>query len=271
MFKLDPAAFKFIEQNASLKDLLNLLQFNGHESSLLDIVIAVAARTHFEEQEVEADPEEIRAAINRFRLRHDLYDEHTTKTWLKTNGLSDDDLENLATTEVMVDSFKQQIVADKVDRFFALNKLEFARAELYRIVVKNAEAASELAAQIKEGADFFGLAKRHSIDEASRSKCGYLGWVKRGELPGDVQCQVFSDGGSHVLGPFRVLDSYHLYWVEQVRSPELDDEARMEIEDRIFDAWVKTSLEEWLYAHTRNDAAEDQDDERGEKKIGIWS
>ncbi|HEY9786812.1 MAG TPA: peptidylprolyl isomerase [Candidatus Obscuribacterales bacterium] len=271
MFRFGLTALKFIEENASLRDVLDFLRLSENESARRDVLVAIAAKKHFEEQGETLPEEEIRAAINRIRMRNQLYDGEQTKRWLKMNGLTSDDLRNFAIGERIVESFKSHIVKDKVERYFALHTLEFAKAELYKIAVKTSEAANELLAQIKEGKDFFGLAKRHSIDADTRSQCGYMGWVKRDDLPGDVQCQVFAEGGQQLLGPFKVLNAYHVYWVERVYTPELDDQLRTQIEEHIFSQWLETSLEEWLQLHMKPKDVENDSGEQGDKKVRLWS
>src|SRR5260370_2783287 len=76
--------------------------------------------------------------------------------------------------------------------------------------------ADSLLGQLRQGADFAGLAKRFSDDSVSRESGGELGWFRRGVMvpefeqaafrlkPGDLSPLVRSDFGFHIIQVERI-------------------------------------------------------------------
>ncbi len=86
------------------------------------------------------------------------------------------------------------------------------------ILVKDESEAKSIAAQLKKGAKFEDMAKKHSLDQGSRDKGGSLGWA----LPGNFM-QTFADalvnlkkGG--VSAPVKSDAGWHLIKQDDVRD-----------------------------------------------------
>lgn len=68
----------------------------------------------------------------------------------------------------------------------------------------------DIARQARAGADFAGLAKKHSGDSATASQGGDLGEVRRGVLPKELEDAVYALKSGEVSQPVRSTYGYHL-------------------------------------------------------------
>jgi peptidyl-prolyl cis-trans isomerase C len=80
------------------------------------------------------------------------------------------------------------------------------------ILVKTEDDAIKLKEQLKNGADFGVLAKKHS-QCPSKKKAGDLGEIKRGQLVKAVEQVIFKKALKVVHGPVKTQFGYHLIQV----------------------------------------------------------
>ena len=84
-----------------------------------------------------------------------------------------------------------------------------ASASALHILVKTEKLAQDLLAQIKKGADFATLAKKHSICP-SRKRGGDLGEFKKGQMVKQFDDVVFKKPLYQVHGPVKTKFGFHL-------------------------------------------------------------
>ncbi len=97
----------------------------------------------------------------------------------------------------------------------------------------------ELKTQIQEeNADFAELAKRHSIDKATKPYGGELGVADRSSLSPAVESAVFSANDGDVVGPIKTDMGYHLIKVHHLLLGKLDKDAAAAIRDDLFTEWL---------------------------------
>ncbi|HXH84986.1 MAG TPA: peptidylprolyl isomerase [Candidatus Tectomicrobia bacterium] len=109
--------------------------------------------------------------------------------------------------------------------------------------------AEMLRTELRQGADFAELARKHSQDPASARDGGDLGTLKRGELAEDVEAAILRLAPGEVSAPFRSQAGYHVFRLEgketlegeglaRIRQQIRDILLRQKFEERL-DAWLK--------------------------------
>src|SRR5207248_4911465 len=127
-----------------------------------------------------------------FRAERRLFDVAATEQWLAEKQLNFDDWGVMIEGQLLARRVREAVAKKKIEPHFAQHRLDFDRATISRLLVADEELARELRAQIADDeADFHALARRYSIETATRPMGGYAGEVKRGELPAAVQADVF--------------------------------------------------------------------------------
>ena len=107
--------------------------------------------------------------------------------------------------------------------------------------------AEELLSQIEEEeADFATLARKNSIDSASKKAGGYMEVVNRKALSPQVESAVFGADDSDVVGPVKTDMGYHIIKVEKILPGELNNQTKAAIKNILFRNWLE---EEYLKAN----------------------
>lgn len=82
------------------------------------------------------------------------------------------------------------------------------------------DTAEDLLRQLREGADFAALAKRHSDDPGSREHGGDLGWFRTGRMVPAFERVAFALPAGAISNIVKTEFGYHIIRVEKARGPE---------------------------------------------------
>jgi peptidyl-prolyl cis-trans isomerase D len=110
--------------------------------------------------------------------------------------------------------------------YFERNRPLYDRPERRRarhVVCAREEDARLVAEKARSGEPLSGLARQCSIDAGSRSAGGDLGWLRRGELAGEVEELMFNAETGRVVGPVRSPFGWHVLVVEAVEGARAAD------------------------------------------------
>jgi peptidyl-prolyl cis-trans isomerase C len=126
---------------------------------------------------------------------------------------------------------------EEVKEYYGEHRAEFDQPEMvhaWQIVVSSAEEAKSLLDQIRNGASFEELARKHSESPDGR-KGGDLGFFARGTMPKIFDDTCFSLRVGQTSGVVPSPYGYHLFRVTERRPRRLRpiDEAKAEIERHI--------------------------------------
>jgi foldase protein PrsA len=108
------------------------------------------------------------------------------------------------------------------------------------ILVTTSALAQQVLAQVRQGKDFAALAKQYSIDEASKSNGGDLGWFPKGVMEPQFETIAFQLKQGQVSDVVQTQFGYHIIKVEEIDAsralpPELVQNARQSA----FLAWLQ--------------------------------
>jgi len=223
------------QQKISDGDVLKRLKITGlFNEALGSLVRDRAAQQAAATAGVSVSDDELQAAFDDFRCSLDLHKAADTTGWIEAQGLSVEDVEDYLETGLLRQKLAEKLVTDEqVDADYAQNPKQFEFARVSHIVVADKGAGEELVMSIREdGEDFAAVARKHSVDEATRVGGGYRGLVTRGNTQGladDVADRIFSAEVGEVVGPFESDDTYCIVRVEENGRRPLDDELRASI------------------------------------------
>ncbi len=192
---------------------------------------------------IEIKNEELQRAVDEWRYKHRLERSEFTKAWLNRQGITFDDV----VIEIEYELIKKKLVKikteDRIQSYFVENKLKFDEAEVYWIFVRNESIAGEIHLQIKEdNADFCRFARLYSEDIKTRLSGGFLGRLRRHQLPKGISPRVFASGPGEVLEPAKVAKGYALYMLQKFFPARLSDTVKEEIQNILFEIWIKKKM-----------------------------
>ena len=147
-------------------------------------------------------------------------------------------------TEAICECLKQHLITPrKITEFYRREPLRFASVSVARIVCRAREEADRVLDAVRENRkDFVELARCFSADDSTRLAGGYIGNVKRGMLPPEVDQQAFEAADNTVIGPFRENSLWTVYKVYAVNVPKLTDALKNVIRDQIFSEWLREQV-----------------------------
>jgi hypothetical protein len=186
---------------------------------------------------------QMQTALDEWRYANDLERVEDTDRWLASRGVTLEDVAQHIECDLLSDALERRVTADRVEEYFAQHRLAFDRAEIYWIRASGADVLDEARTQVaEEGVDFGRIARARSEDDRSRPSGGYLGRLRREDLPKGIAPLVFGASPGGLVGPLRVPGGYGLYLVQSVYAAELDEGTQATIRSRLFNEWLAVEI-----------------------------
>ncbi|MFQ5597999.1 MAG: peptidylprolyl isomerase, partial [Nitrospiria bacterium] len=128
------------------------------------------------------------------------------------------------TKELVINEVVNYIIREKVtdaamNAYYAKNKEAFREVRANHILLKTEDEANAAKKQLDDGADFSGLAKEISVDPASASKGGDLGFFTKERMVEPFADVAFGMKKDEIKGPVKSAFGYHIIQVVDMRDP----------------------------------------------------
>jgi parvulin-like peptidyl-prolyl isomerase len=206
----------------SSRDLIHAAKIAGKIPELIqDILRRQIIDRYIQELGIEITEAEVQVAADRFRLLNKLENVETTNQWLSANLLSLNDFEYIITYNLITNKLAQHLFADRVEKFFHQNLLDYSGAIVYEVVLADRNLAMELFYLIEEGdLRFADVAHQYITDPELRRRGGYLGKVGRKQLHPEISAAVFAAKPSQLIKPIVTDVGVHLIQVEEIFYPQ---------------------------------------------------
>lgn len=129
-------------------------------------------------------------------------------------------------TELVINEMVNQIAKEKVNDgamklFYGNNKEEFREVRAKHILVKTEEEAKSAKKKLDEGADFSAIAKEISIDQASATNGGDLGFFSRERMVKPFSDVAFALKENEISEPVKSDFGYHV--IQLIEKKEAED------------------------------------------------
>lgn len=185
------------------------------------------------------------------------YPEEEFRAGLKARGLDEKDWRRELEESLLMEKVARLTVYDKIEvsddevaAYYREHAEEFAQPEQVRarqILVADEAEGQRLLAELRAGADFGELARRHSLSPDGEEG-GDLGFFAQEEMPPEIDTAVWGMATGDLSGLVRSEYGYHLFQVLE-RRPALQlslEEAREKIRARSRERAEEEAYQEWL-------------------------
>ena len=226
-------------------DVIVQMKLKGlFRTAIYELIEQKVLRLQFTELGLVLDEAEVEKRAQAARIALGIDQPAFFEKYLKYYGVTAGQWYDSIRTEVICDSLRQHLVSPrKITEFYRRDPLRFASVSVARIVCRaRDEAERVLAAARGNQQDFVELARCFSADESTRLAGGYIGNVKRGMLPPEVEVKAFESADNAVIGPFRENSLWTVYKVYAVNVPKLTDALKNIIRDQIFSEWLREQV-----------------------------
>ena len=237
-----------------------LIQVNGAEVLLSHVVrqLGVADNLRFfyefacrelirqlaRREGVCAAREDVQRKVDEWRYQHRLEEVEDTEAYLAKRGITLQDVAEDAEVKRLEYLLSEKIAEGQVEPYFAQHTLEFDEAEICWIFHTDQGVIDEVDLQIREdGADFYAMARRFSQDVRTRSGSGFLGRIRRKQLPKGIAARVFAASPGEIFGPEKVSGGFGLYLLQERYPATLNEQITKEIRKHLFNQWLGREMQ----------------------------
>jgi foldase protein PrsA len=153
---------------------------------------------------------------------------------------------------------EDKVTDTQISDYFEENKARFAqpeRRDLRVVLTKTEDKAREARAALQDGGSWAEVAKKYSIDQASKSQGGKLPSVAKGQQEKALDDAVFKAPKGKLTGPVKTQFGYYVFEVTKITeaSQQTLDEASETIkqllasqnQQKALDSFVKDFREKW--------------------------
>jgi len=171
-----------------------------------------------EEFGIEITEKQIDERLDQIKQQYFSGDAKKYEEQLADQGLTNEQVRADIRAQILSEKIFESVTKDvkvtdaDVKAYYEKNKEQFSTAEsreVRHILVKTKAQAEDLAAQIKAGASFAALAKKHSTDTGSKATGGNL-TITRGQTVPPFDKQAFSLAKNELSAPVKTEFGYHL-------------------------------------------------------------
>ena len=191
-----------------------------------------------------AAPEDIQRRVDDWRYQHRLERVEDTEAYLAKRGITLQDVAEDAEVRQLEYLLSEKIAGGQVEPYFAQHTLAFDEAEICWIFHTDKGVIDEIDLQIREdGADFYAMARQFSQDVRTRPGSGFLGRVRRKQLPKGIAARVFAAPSGEILGPEKVSKGFALYLLQERYPATLNERTKKEIRKHLFNQWLQREVQ----------------------------
>src|SRR6476620_7482813 len=185
--------------------------------------------------------------------------------FLKTSGMTLEDIKFRVKLDALSNALRKKVTAGKdkvsdqqISDYYAKNKTRFAQPERrdLRIVLTKEKAKAEAARQaLQNGESWKSVAKKYSIDQASKNQGGVLLAVAKGQQEKALDQAVFAAKKGQLSGPVKTQFGWYDFLVTKVTpasqqalkdaTPTIKQLLASQNQQKALDAFVKDFRDSW--------------------------
>jgi foldase protein PrsA len=184
--------------------------------------------------------------------------EKAYKEFLASSGMTEEDVLYRVKLDQLQQKLTQKITEDAkkvtdedIEEYYEKNKKRFAQPERrdLRVVLTKTEAKAEEAKQaLEDGDSFKQVAKKYSIDEASKAQGGKLPAITKGQQEKAFDEAIFSSDKGELVGPVKTQFGWYVFEVDKVTkaSQQTLEESKETIRNLLRSQGQQKALDEWI-------------------------
>ncbi len=201
-------------------------------------------------ENIECSAEETEQALHQFYEANQITDE-TAQTWAARNGMSTQQLENLATRPFRIEKFKQLTWGSKLESHFLTCKAQLDQVTYSLIRTAQPEIAQELYFRIQAGEQSFTELARQYSQGPEAETGGLLGPVPLTQPHPAIAEKLFRSQPGQLLPPSKIGEWYVILRLEKLIPAQLDAPTRQRLLDELFEEWIEQRTTQPLPAISR--------------------
>ena len=217
-----------------------------------------------EEMNIKVSDAEVRKEFDR-QKKASFPKDQDYKKFLKDSGQTEEDillrvkLDSLSTKiREKITKGKDKVSNQQVQAYYDKNKTRFAapeRRDLRIVLTKDKAKAEQAKSALEDGDSWTTVAKKYSIDQATKAQGGKLPAVAKGQQEAALDKAVFGASKGELAGPVKTQFGYYVFEVSKVEkasqqslqdaTPTIKQLLASENQQKALDSFVKTFRKDW--------------------------
>jgi foldase protein PrsA len=150
------------------------------------------------------------------------------RKWLEQSGQSEEDIRLRVRLDLLQSKIRERmtkgddkVTDDQIATFYRQNRSRFAepaRRDVRLVLTETRAKAEQAKAALRRGRSWRSVAKRHSIDRASRLQGGKLAGVADGEQEPGLDEALFKASKARLMGPVKTQFGHYIFEVLKATS-----------------------------------------------------
>jgi foldase protein PrsA len=179
------------------------------------------------EQGIKVSDAEVKKAFDE-QKKQSFPKEADYQKFLKQYDQTEDDILQRVKLDLLSNKIRDKIVKGKdkvtdaqIQAFYDKNKTRFAqpeRRDLRIVLTKGVDKAKQAKAALERGESWKAVAKKYSIDEASKAQGGKLPAQAQGTLEKSLDEAVFKAKKGAITGPVKTQFGYYVFEVDKIQK-----------------------------------------------------
>jgi foldase protein PrsA len=209
-------------------------QYNGLKTQVMQFLIQSQwLLKEADSRNLTAKPAQVQQQLND-QIKQSFPKRADFNKFLKTSGMTMNDLLFRVKVDVLTQQVRQKIVQGKdkvsaaaVTNYYNKNKARFSqpeRRDLLVVLTKTQAEANKAKAAIQGGQSWASVAKKYSIDQASKAQGGKLPGVAKGQQEKSFDTAIFAAKRNQVQGPVKTQFGYYVFKVTNVTAASQQSE-----------------------------------------------
>ena len=216
------------------------------------LCLAIAQASVYDEicQAVRLSPEEEAATVRVYLAQQGISDQAELDRFLQIKGWDQADLSYFASKGERLQRFQEKVFSDAVSLRFLEQKLDLDQISYSLIRVRDGDLAFELHQRLLEGeASFDDLATQYS-EGPEQTSGGRIGPVPLNQAHPAVVNKLRTSEAGQLWPPFFLDNIWLILRLDQWQGARLNDTARVQLLEQLFDEWVEARVQQRLAGET---------------------
>ncbi len=226
----------------TVEDVLLYLKATGiFRNAIYQIISIEVIMLKARELKLSVSEEELHAYDKSRRESLGLIEATAMNDYCKWLGITFDHWQKQIEIELLRQRLKKTLFPEtQLRELYEARRHELKTVSVSRIVMREGPPLQMIAAQLRAGQrDFSTVAREHSLEQNTKVAGGYLGRIRWGMLPAEVEKALFAVAPGTLAGPLTQDGYWVLYRVDDVQEAEYTEELKEQISERLFAEWLE--------------------------------
>jgi parvulin-like peptidyl-prolyl isomerase len=193
--------------------------------------------------DIECSETERVQAIQEFYQRYQLTSNEQVEKWLELQGLSVQQMEEIAIRLFKIEKFKRENWSNKLEAYFLKRKGQLDRAIYSLIRTEDVGIAQEVYFRLLDGEQTFEEIARKYSQGAEAQTSGLIGPVELSTPHPAIAQLISTNPPGKICPPIKLEQWYAIVRPEKMLPSQLDEPMRQRLTNELFQTWLQEQMQ----------------------------